>query len=216
MTDAVETPAACASCGHALAGESYCSRCGEEVLDARKLALRYFLTHSVLHELVNVDGKIWRTLKLLLFRPGFLAIEYAAGRRRPYVGPVRVLIVAIIAYVLAIQGGTSFSLNIGSLKLSMAPQPISPGRSIEATLEQVDRWEILERMFTDRVGPVADAVGPTDIESGGAPIVAGVVNAYEGRGALVELTQGDHRPLGHGDHELAGERQQSEPVQLFA
>lgn len=157
MTDTVETPAACASCGHPLAGESYCSRCGEEVLDARKLTLRYFLTHSVLHELLNVDGKIWRTLKLLLFRPGFLAIEYAAGRRRPYVGPVRVLIVAIIAYVLAIQGGTSFSLNIGSLKLSMAPKPISPGRSIEATLEQVDRWEILERMFTDRVGPVADA-----------------------------------------------------------
>ena len=157
MTDAVETPAACASCGHPLAGESYCSRCGEEVLDARKLTLRYFLTHSVLHELVNVDGKIWRTLKLLLFRPGFLAIEYAAGRRRPYVGPVRVLIVAIIAYVLATQSGTSFSLNIGSLKLSMAPAPISPGRSIAATLEQVDRFGILERTFTDRFGPVATA-----------------------------------------------------------
>lgn len=67
MTDAVETPAVCASCGRRLAGESYCSHCGEEVLDTRKLTLHYFLTHTVLHELLNVDGKIWRTLKLLLF-----------------------------------------------------------------------------------------------------------------------------------------------------
>ena len=34
---------------------------------------------------------------------------------------------------------------------------MSPGRSIEATLEQVDRFGILERMFTERFGPVANA-----------------------------------------------------------
>jgi hypothetical protein len=157
MTDAVDTPAVCASCGRPLAGENYCSSCGEEVLDARKLTLRYFLTHTVLHEILSFDGKIWRTLKLLLFRPGFLALEYAAGRRRPYVGPVRVLLVAIIAYVLATQSGTSFTLNIGPLKLNVAPPPTSPGRSIEATLEQADRFGILERMFTERFGPVANA-----------------------------------------------------------
>ncbi|HEX7237589.1 MAG TPA: DUF3667 domain-containing protein [Gammaproteobacteria bacterium] len=157
MTDAVETPAVCPSCGQRLAGASYCSSCGEEVLDARKLTLRYFVTHAVLHELLNVDGKIWRTLKYLLFRPGFLALEYAAGRRRPYVGPVRVLLVAIIAYALATQSGIGFTLAVGPLKLSMAPAPMSPGRSIEATIEQVDRFGVLERMFTQRFGPVANA-----------------------------------------------------------
>jgi hypothetical protein len=155
MTDAVETPAVCASCGHPLAGETYCSRCGEEALDSSKLTVRYFLSHTVLHEILNVDGKIWRTLKLLLFRPGFLALEYAAGRRRPYVGPVRVLLVAVIAYVLATQSGISFTLDIGPIKLSTAPSAMSPRRSIEATLEQIDRFGVLERMFTDRFGPVA-------------------------------------------------------------
>src|SRR5690349_21752662 len=147
MTDAVETPAVCASCGQPLVGRNFCSHCGEEVLDARKLTLRYFLTQSLLHEFLNVDGKIWRTLKLLLFRPGLLALEYAAGRRRPYVGPVRVLIVTIIVYVLATQSGIGFTLDIGPLKLSTAPSPMSPGRSIEATLESVDRLGILEGMF---------------------------------------------------------------------
>ena len=157
----VETPSICASCGRSLTGENYCSHCGEEVFDARKLTLRYFLTNTVLQEFLNVDGKIWRTLQSLLFRPAFLALEYAAGRRRPYVGPVRLLIVTIIVYVLATQSGIGFTLDIGPLKLSTAPAPMSPGRSIEATLESVDRFGILEGMFTERVGPVAEASDET-------------------------------------------------------
>jgi hypothetical protein len=157
----VEAPSICASCGRPLAGENYCSHCGEEVFDASKLTLRYFLTNTVLQEFLNVDGKIWRTLKRLLFRPAFLALEYAAGRRRPYVGPVRLLIVTIIVYVLATQSGIGFTLDIGPLKLSTAPSPMSPGRSIEATLESVDRFGILEGMFAERVGPVAEASDET-------------------------------------------------------
>ena len=157
----VETPSICASCGRSLTGENYCSHCGEEVFDASKLTLKYFLTNTVLQEFLNVDGKIWRTLKLLLFRPAFLALEYAAGRRRPYVGPVRLLIVTIIVYVLATQSGIGFTLGIGPLRLSTAPAPMSPGRSIEATLEAVDRFGILEGMFTERVGSVAEASDET-------------------------------------------------------
>jgi hypothetical protein len=150
MTEAVETPAVCASCGHAIAG-SYCSRCGERVLEPSTLTLRYFLRHTVVRELLSFDGKIWRTLGLLLFRPGFLALEYAAGRRRAYVNPVRVLLVAIIVYVLA-QGGTGFTLNVGAVKLSLAPAPVSPERSIRGTFDQTDRYGILEHMFVERFG----------------------------------------------------------------
>jgi hypothetical protein len=150
MTDAVETSVVCASCGHALAGE-YCSRCGERALDPRKLTLRYFLAHTVVHELLSFDGKIWRTLRMLLFRPGFLALEYAAGRRRAYINPVRVLIVAIIVYVLA-QGGTGFTLNVGVVKLAIAPAPVALERSIRGTFDQTDRFGILERMFVTRFG----------------------------------------------------------------
>jgi hypothetical protein len=150
MTDAVETSAVCASCGHPLAGE-YCSRCGERALDPRKQTLRYFLAHTVVHELLSFDAKIWRTLRMLVFRPGFLALEYAAGRRRAYVNPVRVLLVAIIVYVLA-QGGTGFTLNVGAERLAIAPAPVAPERSIGATFDQIDRFGILERMFVTRFG----------------------------------------------------------------
>jgi hypothetical protein len=156
MTEAVKTPAFCASCGHAVT-ESYCARCGEEVLDPSKLTLRYFLSHTVVHELLNLDGKIWRTLRLLLFRPGSLALEYAAGRRRPYVNPLRVLIVAIVVYVLATQGGLNFTLSVGPVTLSILPAPTSPERPIADTLGNIDRFGVLEHMFAERFGPSESA-----------------------------------------------------------
>jgi hypothetical protein len=61
----------CASCGQPLEGR-YCSSCGEQAVDPSKLTVWHFLTHTVVHELFNADGKIWRTLGLLLFRAGFL------------------------------------------------------------------------------------------------------------------------------------------------
>jgi hypothetical protein len=153
--DSVETLPGCASCGQPLT-HAYCGHCGEEALDRSKLTARYFLTRTVPNEILNLDGKIWRTLLLLLFRPGFLALEYVKGRRRPYVNPLRVLIVAIVAYVLATQGGTSFTFNLGPMQLSTAPTG-TLGRSMQATMQQVDRFGILESMFTERFGPVADA-----------------------------------------------------------
>jgi hypothetical protein len=150
VTGAVETPPACVSCGHPLAGNNYCSRCGEEVLDPSKLTLRHFFTHTLVHELFNFDGKIWRTLGLLLFRPGLLALEYSAGRRRPYVNPLRVLIVSIVVYVLATPG-TGFTLRFGDLQLAVAPAPMA--QSIGGVIDQIDRFGILERMFAERFGP---------------------------------------------------------------
>jgi hypothetical protein len=155
MIDAVEGASVCASCGQPLEGR-YCSSCGEQALDPSKLTVWHFLTRTVIHELFNFDGKIWRTLGLLLFRPGFLALEYAAGRRRPYVNPLRILIVTIIVYVLA-QAGTGFTLGAGDLRVSMTPAPMSPSRSIEATLQQVDRFGILGGMFAQRFGSPENA-----------------------------------------------------------
>jgi hypothetical protein len=155
MIDAVDGGSVCASCGQPLEGR-YCSSCGEQALDPSKLTVWHFLTRTVIHELFNFDGKIWRTLGLLLFRPGFLALEYAACRRRPYVNPLRILIVTIIVYVLA-QAGTGFTLGGGELRVSMAPAPMSPTRSIEATLQSVDRFGILGGMFAQRFGSPENA-----------------------------------------------------------
>ena len=148
----------CASCGHPQE-ERYCQRCGEERLDPGKLTVWYFVTRTLPAEVFDFDGKIWRTLRLLLCRPGFLAVEYAAGRRRPYVKPLRVLLMAIIAYAILMPSGSTFTLQVPGIpiKFNVAPARLQQGQSIDGTLYRIDRFDILRRMYEEKMGPAGSA-----------------------------------------------------------
>ncbi|MFZ5544798.1 MAG: DUF3667 domain-containing protein [Pseudomonadota bacterium] len=50
-----------------------------------------------------VEGALWRTLKLLLFKPGQLTREYLAGRRRRYVLPLRIYLTASFLFFLIVK-----------------------------------------------------------------------------------------------------------------
>lgn len=50
---------------------------------------------------IAAEGALWRTLKLLLLRPGALTREYLDGRRRRYVLPLRLyLTISVIVFLL--------------------------------------------------------------------------------------------------------------------
>jgi hypothetical protein len=72
----------CVSCDAPLPGP-YCAQCGERALQPEAFTLRHFLVHTVAHELLHVDGTLWRTLRLLFVQPRWLSLESAAGRRSP-------------------------------------------------------------------------------------------------------------------------------------
>jgi len=86
--------AACANCGAPVDG-AYCARCGQETSIALPTA-RAFLREAA-GRYVALDGRLWRTLAALFFRPGFLTREYLAGRRRRYVRPGRLFLVLSLA-----------------------------------------------------------------------------------------------------------------------
>lgn len=88
---------ACPSCREEMLGE-YCHRCGEHDPAAHDPSLRGFFRDAV-REVVDVDSRVLRTLRALFLRPGLLTTEHLAGRRRPYVGPLK-LYVVIFAAVL--------------------------------------------------------------------------------------------------------------------
>jgi uncharacterized protein DUF3667 len=158
MVDA-RVDATCTNCGLSVTGR-YCASCGEEVLDATKLTVRHFVQDSLLPEIVNLDGRVWRTLRYLLFRPAYLSLEYAAGRRRRYVKPLRVLLVAIIVYAFATQGGQTFTFSLQGardFRFSLTPASIPRQRALDGTFFQIDRAGVLERMFTAKMGPVDQA-----------------------------------------------------------
>ena len=149
MSQSAQPVIACASCGKPLSGR-FCASCGEEALHHDDLTVRHFVSHTLLHETLHLDGKIWRTLRQLVLHPGFLAAEYCAGRRKLYINPLRLLITAILAYVLLTRTGLQISLVIAHVPLSVAPSGMREHESVRQTIDRIDRFGILHRMVTER------------------------------------------------------------------
>ena len=75
MTAHVEagSDARCVTCSARLTGR-FCAVCGEENAGARDYSIRHFLADAVA-AFTNADGKIFRTVRTLVTRPGALTVS---------------------------------------------------------------------------------------------------------------------------------------------
>jgi len=53
---------------------------------------------EMLTELLDFDGRMLRSMKLLLTRPGFLSYQYINGRRVAYTSPIRIYVVISLVF----------------------------------------------------------------------------------------------------------------------
>ena len=90
-------PTHCLNCGVAATGK-FCADCGQENKD-HSISLGPLLSDG-LSELASWDSKLLRTLVPLLFRPGFLTNEYNAGRRAPYLSPLKLYLTVSVLFFL--------------------------------------------------------------------------------------------------------------------
>src|SRR5687767_13831822 len=82
----------CPNCGEAGMG-AYCSECGEKRRDRAEWKLSN-IASEMFAEFTNLEhSKLWQTFRLLLFKPGQLTRDYWNGRRKRYVGPVKLYLV---------------------------------------------------------------------------------------------------------------------------
>ena len=98
----------CNNCGAVLAGP-FCHRCGQKEADAD---WRSFgdVARQFWDELVSLDFKTLRTLAAL-FRPGFLAGEFIAGRRTRYLSPLKTYLLAAAVFFLVAPRVTDFTFE---------------------------------------------------------------------------------------------------------
>jgi Protein of unknown function (DUF3667) len=89
----------CTNCGEA-AADVYCARCGERQPSHHDLTVGHF-AHDFVHELIHLDGKLFRTLRDLVTKPGHLTAEYFAGRKTRYITPLRLFITLFALHVIA-------------------------------------------------------------------------------------------------------------------
>ena len=94
-------PGICSNCGTPLKGP-VCHSCGQD----SDILQRPFWNHvlEILDGQFGIDGKLWRTLPALMFRPGHITRQYLSGVRARYVQPFRFYIFA--SFVLIFLGKT--------------------------------------------------------------------------------------------------------------
>jgi hypothetical protein len=92
-----ETEKACLNCGTQSVGR-YCPECGQEKSD--KTVCIQSLGKEFITDQFGYEARLWRTLKYLLIRPGYLTNEYIAGKRIRYLSPFRTYLFLSVAFFL--------------------------------------------------------------------------------------------------------------------
>jgi hypothetical protein len=75
----------------------YCPDCGERAPHAHDLTVAGFAEHAV-EEFSHVDGRVFRSFRALLTRPGQLTESYVRGQRKPFLGPLQVFLIANLIF----------------------------------------------------------------------------------------------------------------------
>jgi hypothetical protein len=96
----------CLNCGAPLAGP-YCGQCGQHAHVHRTIGAFF---HDFAHGVLHFEGKIWRTLPLLAWKPGELTRRYIDGQRASFVSPIALFLfcVFLMFAVIGLVGNRNF------------------------------------------------------------------------------------------------------------
>ena len=142
----MSAPSSCVSCGAPLAG-AYCAACGERAPDERSRTLGDFFGDA-LDALTNVNGKFLKSLRLLVFSPGFLSAEHARGARLPYMRPVQLFLVANLVFFLwSFVPIFSTPLQVHTWSQGFPHRAITEARVRETVAPQMDRADFRAVLF---------------------------------------------------------------------
>jgi Protein of unknown function (DUF3667) len=113
------TPPACLNCGENLAelprARRFCPACGQET-NVKPPTLGEF-AQQFGGAYFSTEGALWRTLKLLVTKPGELTRRYLDGQRKHYVLPLRLYLTISVLVLLALRlTGTT-----GAVKIKVDP-----------------------------------------------------------------------------------------------
>ena len=120
----------CLNCGTALQGD-FCYACGQAGHVHRTLTS---IGHDLLHGVFHLEGKIWRTLPMLVLHPGALTRRYIAGERARFVSPLALFLFSVFLMFATIH---TFSGEVDDIGLTPKQQSIA--------VEKIDKQIVTAR-----------------------------------------------------------------------
>jgi len=176
---------ACANCGAVLQGR-YCHVCGQ-IGHVHRSVLH--LVEEFFHGLLHFDGKLWRTIPLLLARPGALTRRYVEGHRVRFVSPIGMFLFCVFLMFFAVA-----TID--------ADQVVHPGKALSATERATLKQEIAQAR--EQIG-----------KSKGDPAIVGKAEAtLEKAEKAADAVPPDARPADAKPAD-AGASDDADPEQLF-
>ena len=94
-----DQPERCLNCGTALTG-AYCHACGQKGHLHRTIGA---FMHDLLHGALHFEGKFWRTLPMLVLKPGHLTRRYIDGERARFVSPMALFLFTVFLMFAVFQ-----------------------------------------------------------------------------------------------------------------
>lgn len=124
----------CLNCGTLLAGD-FCHVCGQHAHIHRTLTAFF---HDFLHSFLHFEGKIWRTLPLLAWKPGELTRRYIEGERARFVSPIALFLftVFIMFAVSSLATGPAAGVAVSTEATQALAQEIAKQEKQVAALKQ--------------------------------------------------------------------------------
>ena len=141
-TDGHTQETSCLNCGAALAGP-FCHECGQHAHVHRTLSAFF---HDFLHGVLHFEGKIWRTLPMLAWRPGELTRSYIDGQRARFVSPIALFLFTVFL-MFGVIGLTSNTSHASAQAAADAAKELRKDQQ---------KLSILEGQRASASGPVAE------------------------------------------------------------
>ena len=88
----------CSNCGKELKEDNYCPECGQQ--NTTKNVEISMLLRDFVDDFFTLDSRLFKTIVPLLFKPGFLTVEYNSGKRIKYLPPLRMYLVLSILFFI--------------------------------------------------------------------------------------------------------------------
>lgn len=126
----------CLNCGARLTGD-YCASCGQSSHIHRSIGAFF---HDLLHGVLHFEGKTWRTLPLLAWRPGELTRRYIHGERAQFVSPMALFLFSVFLLfgIASFAGGESDLGKAGpEITTQMAAEVQTLNTKIETLQEKI-------------------------------------------------------------------------------
>ncbi|MFC3711769.1 DUF3667 domain-containing protein [Sphingoaurantiacus capsulatus] len=160
-----EAHGACLNCETPLHGR-FCDNCGQPAHVHRTLG---HVFEEFLHGVLHFDTKAWRTIPLLLFKPGKLTRDYVHGKRARYIAPFALFLftVFVMFFTFGFMGQPEF--DDSAFRVQTKAEEIAAAKKDVAEKEQelVQAERMLASAQRDRTSKPG-AIGELSGEVAGA------------------------------------------------